>query len=246
VSRALRALRQSFAYFTIFPVGNGATAVAPESGAIAWLPLTGAAVGAIAGSAGYAAFVWLHAGWAFVVAWAVAIALTGAVHVDGFLDACDGLLVTAPPQRRREIMKDPHHGTYAVVGMAILTAFWLAALAAISPRVYPLVMALTGAASRLAVAPVAWVFPYGTGGSMATTMAGRPHIVAVAVAAIGVEALAWRIAPWALVLAPAAALLAVAIAWWAGRRLGGGAVSGDVYGAVIVTAEVSMLLALAR
>lgn len=240
--RALRGLGSALAYYTIVPAGRLAREGAPDAAALAWLPFVGALVGSLAGLAGYAAFAWLQVPWAFLIAWSVAIGLTGALHIDGFLDACDALFATATPQRRREILKDVHHGTFALVGMAVAAAFWLAALAAIAPARYPFVLAFSGAAARLAVMPVALAFPYASGGTMAQTFASRPSIVSLIFNAALVEALAWAIAPWALALAPAALLVALAAAWWASRRLDG-AVTGDVYGATIVTTEVLLLLA---
>ena len=58
-----------------------------------------------------------------------------------------------------------------------------------------------------------------------------------------VEAIAWFVTPWAAALAPAAIAAAWIGAAWSSRRLGGG-LTGDVYGGLIVTIEVLLLLAL--
>ncbi len=241
--RALRGLGRALAYYTVIPAGRHATEEAPDVAALEWLPLVGALVGAIAGFAGYASYAWLQVSWAFLIAWASAIGLTGALHVDGFLDACDALFASASPQRRIEILKDVRHGTFAVAGMAIVAAFWLAALIAIPPWRFPLVLAFSGATARFAVMPIALAFPYGTSGAMTRTFASRPSALSLISNAALVEALAWAIAPWALAVAPAALLVAWAAASWASRRLGG-VVTGDVYGASIVTVEVLVLLTL--
>ncbi|MGA8535484.1 MAG: adenosylcobinamide-GDP ribazoletransferase [Candidatus Tumulicola sp.] len=243
--RALGGLARALAYYTILPAGRHSTGEPPDVAALQWLPGIGALVGVLAGLGAYAAFAWLHVSWAFVVAWAQTIGLTGALHVDGLLDACDGLFAAVPPQRRLEILRDVRHGTFAVVGMAIVAAFWLAALAAIAPPRYPLVLAFCGAAARLAVMPLAFGFPYAATGAMARTFAARPSPLSLVLNVIFVEVLAWAIAPWALTLAPAAALVAWGGAAWASRRLGGG-ITGDVYGASIVVTEVLMLLALSK
>src|SRR4051812_12514897 len=41
------------------------------------------------------------------------VVLTGGLHVDGFLDACDGLLGGSTPERRMEIMRDHRIGAFA-------------------------------------------------------------------------------------------------------------------------------------
>ena len=241
--RALRACADAFAYFTVIPIGKFASSGAPDAYALSFLPLVGAVVGGVAGGIGCAAFAVLHVNWAFAIAWAAAIGLTGAIHVDGFLDACDGLLVTATPQRRLEIMTDPRHGTFAVVGFVAITVFWLLALAPVPPERLPLLLAWSGALGRLAVVPNAWAFPYARGGAMSATFATRPSYVLFALSFLLVEALAWFVAPLALLFAPVAIVVALIGGVWASRRLGGG-LTGDVYGALIVKLEVLALLSL--
>jgi adenosylcobinamide-GDP ribazoletransferase len=242
VSRVLRGLLAAFGYFTILPAGRSEPPATPGAEALGWLPAIGAVVGCIAGLGGYGA-ARLHLPWAFVVAWALAIGLTGALHVDGLLDACDGLFASASPQRRLEILKDVHHGTFAIAGMAIAGAFWLAALAAIAPARYPLALAFSGAAARFAAIAPAWSFPYARGGSLNAAFVARPSLPAAAIDFAGVELLAWFLNPWALVLAPLAIAFAWACARWASGRLGG-VLTGDAYGALIVVTEVALLLGL--
>jgi adenosylcobinamide-GDP ribazoletransferase len=239
--RALRACADAFAYFTVIPVGRLASGTAPDAYALSFLPFVGAIVGGIAGGIGYAAFALLHVNWAFAIAWAAVIGLTGAIHIDGFLDACDGLLVTATPQRRLEIMSDPRHGTFAVVGLVVLTVFWLIALAPVPPERLPLVLAWSGALARLAVVPNAWAFPYARSGAMSATFASRPSYGLFVLSFLLVEALAWFVAPLALLFAPIAIVIALVGGVWASRRLGRG-LTGDVYGAIVVKIEVLALL----
>lgn len=55
------------------------------------------------------------------VAWLLAILtrmlITGALHEDGLADCCDGFGGGTSRQRRLEIMKDSHIGTYGVLGL---------------------------------------------------------------------------------------------------------------------------------
>ncbi|HEY1655715.1 MAG TPA: adenosylcobinamide-GDP ribazoletransferase [Candidatus Tumulicola sp.] len=242
MTRALRGLAAALAYYTIIPIGRRATHEAPGPAALEWLPPIGAAVGAVAGWGGYAAFAWLHVSWGFAVAWALTIVLTGALHVDGFLDSCDGLFASVPPQRRLEILKDPHHGSFAIAGMAIATAFWLSALAAIAPSRYPLVLAFSGALARYVAVVQARFFPYARPAGLAASFVRPPNALALVAIGLAIEGLAWWIAPWTLAIGPVALLGAWLAARWSSRRLGGG-LTGDVYGGAIVVAEIGILLA---
>ncbi|HEU0022331.1 MAG TPA: adenosylcobinamide-GDP ribazoletransferase, partial [Dehalococcoidia bacterium] len=51
---------------------------------------------------------------------AVLAAVTRGLHLDGFMDVCDGLLGGYTAQRRLEIMRDSHVGAFAVVGAVSL------------------------------------------------------------------------------------------------------------------------------
>jgi adenosylcobinamide-GDP ribazoletransferase len=158
--RFLRDLAASFSYFSIVPIPNSDGA--PSDGAIAFLPIVGAIIGALAGFAAYGIWLLTHAAIAAAItAWVLSIGLSGAIHVDGFLDCCDGLFAMASPQRRLEIMRDPHHGTYAIVGMAMLSVLWLYALTQIPPLIMPAVLAITGFLARgltlVVLRPAKWI-----------------------------------------------------------------------------------------
>ena len=43
------------------------------------------------------------------------VLVTGGVHLDGYADTCDALASHASPQRRQEILKDPHLGAFAAI-----------------------------------------------------------------------------------------------------------------------------------
>jgi adenosylcobinamide-GDP ribazoletransferase len=243
VIRALRAIAGAFSYFSILPLGGFSGHEPPDAVTLSFLPLVGLVIGGLAGGIGYAASV-VHVPYAFAIAWIASLVLTGALHVDGFLDSCDALIATASPERRLEILKDPRHGTYAVVGMAVLTVAMLVALAPIPPARLPLAFAFAAGAARVAAVCNAWIFPYARAGASALVFEARPNIAVVAVSALVVEALAWFIAPPMLAVLPVAIVLSLAGGRWAARRLGGGLV-GDVYGATVCALEVVALLCVA-
>jgi len=143
----LRALAASFSYFSILPIPHADEA--PSDDAIAFLPIVGAVIGGLAGLGAYGVWMVTHNALApAIAAWVLSIALSGAIHVDGFLDCCDGLFAMVSPERRLEIMRDPHHGSYAIVGMAMLSVLWLYALVQIPASLMPAILALTGCFAR--------------------------------------------------------------------------------------------------
>ena len=47
----------------------------------------------------------------------IPILLTGGIHLDGFMDTVDALKSHAAPEKKRAILKDPHTGAFAVIGL---------------------------------------------------------------------------------------------------------------------------------
>lgn len=225
-----RALLASFSYFSIFP--SKTFGERADGDAIALLPIVGLLVGGLSGWGAYGVYLLTHSTLACaIVAWILSIALSGAIHVDGFLDCCDGLFAMATPERRLEIMRDPHHGTYAIVGMAMLSVSWLYALTQISPAVLPWTLAIAAAISRFCAsvaASVRW---------------NRFMPVGFLAALVPFFAFLRGAGIWAVGMALVPPLLAAAaVRMFAGGRLGG-RLNGDCYGAIIVVTEITMLLA---
>ena len=155
------------------------------------------------------------------------------------MDTCDALLGGFGPERRLAILRDPHVGAFAVVGVVCLLLVKLAALTALPGGSRTGALILFPCLSRAAVVLAMRSFPYARREGIGTPFANRGGI-----------------GPWiGMLVAPAAALaltglpglalaaLAGGVAWmvgaWATRQLGG--VTGDIYGAVNEIAEVAVL-----
>lgn len=244
MTRVLRAIAGAFSYFTILPAG-AARGPAPDGFALSFLPLVGIVVGALAGATAYA----VHPAGAqisYVAAFVALLVLTGAIHVDGFLDASDALFAPVGAKRRLEIMKDVRHGTFAVVAMGVLVWVWWAALQRYAPSwSFALVLAFACGLARLAMISNAWVFPYARAGETTQQFRERPSVIVAAIMAIAVAGLGFALAPAALLAIPAAIAAGLAIGWWMSTKLGGG-LTGDCYGFGIVVIEALVLLTLPR
>jgi len=149
-----------------------------------------------------------------------------------------------PPARRHEILKDPRHGTYAVVGMFVAGLLWYVSLAALAPARYPALLAFAGALSRAAAVSNAFVFPYARAGDVSRAFARRPAILPIGLTfgalAIG-GFLLWR---------PLAAVVAIALgcSLLGGRAIAkslGGGLVGDAYGFLIVAIEIALTVVFA-
>ena len=61
----------------------------------------------------------------------VSILVTGAIHLDGFADTCDGFYGAKPKEEILRIMRDSHVGTMGIVGVFCLLALKIAILTSI-------------------------------------------------------------------------------------------------------------------
>lgn len=241
--RALRSFAGALSYFTTIPVGRIWKLDAPDAFSLSFVPLIGAGIGAAVGWTLHALLPHVPISIAILVAALVFVALTGSIHIDGFLDCADALLAYVTPQRRLEILKDPRHGTFAVVAMVVLGGAWIAALASLaSANVWIAAIALGTA--RCAAIVNAWLYPYARGGAVTAAFETRPNALLVVMSALLLGLWAWLICGARGVTALVAAfLISLLLGRWAARKLAGGLV-GDVYGMIVSALEPFMLLAL--
>ena len=69
--------------------------------------------------------------------------LTGGIHLDGYMDCCDAIFSRRPLEKKREILKDSHVGSFAVIALATLFMFSFAAFASRNGEAWPLIIICT-------------------------------------------------------------------------------------------------------
>lgn len=111
-------------------------------------PLVGALIGAFAGAVFWLAHLVFPMTLAVVLSTAATVLITGALHEDGFADACDGLGGGATRERALAIMRDSRLGTYGVAGLGFVLAAKVLALAALPAEVVVWLLIAAHAASR--------------------------------------------------------------------------------------------------
>lgn len=249
-------MREALSFLT--PLGG---ARQPTPRALRWFPLVGLTMGLALGG-----LWWLVArAWPAWVAAAIVViadlAITGLLHLDGLIDAADGLLPHLSRHDRLRVMRQPDVGAFGVgVGGAVLLARW-AAVASLRPT--PLLLGGLWCLSRtgMALAATGMTYARSEGGIASAFLAGplepgerpgadrrraprRSLIYPLAIAGSLALAAAWAV-PAGPVSIVAGALAFAAVLWLALRRLGG--FTGDVLGAAGMIAEsVGLLTAAAR
>lgn len=170
------------------------------------------------------------------------VLVTGGVHLDGYADTCDALASHAPPEKRQEILKDPHLGAFAAIRLGCYLVADLALCTAL-PRydaaAFLLAFCLSRALSGLAVA----AFPLARNTGLAHTFATaadrkRLRLVLAALAALLGLLLCLR---GAAGIAMALAAVCVFLYYRRMARVAFGGLSGDLAGWFLQTAELWML-----
>jgi adenosylcobinamide-GDP ribazoletransferase len=232
-------LRTAFGLLTVLPAGGNRWAPAR---AVAWYPLVGVVLAALlAGSAAllYHALSPLLAAALTVALW---VLLTGALHFDGLADTADAAFAPVAPERRLDILRDVHHGTFALVAVVLVLALKVAALATFDGRAAAGAAVLAVVVGRAALLPVMRLFRPARSGGMGEASRTGAHSAAIGVAiAVAAAAALLAFGGQGLALAAGLFLLALASAAWLSGRFGG--LSGDCYGAIIEILEMFALVA---
>ena len=236
-------LRVAAGFFTRLPVPFQSE-VAGESlaRALRAAPLVGLAVGLLGGGAfALARALGLGPLVSALLALALTMASTGALHEDGLADLADGLAGREPGERLA-IMRDSRTGVFGTLALFFSLGLRAAALAQIgSSGEVTAALAAAGATSRgLMPLMTLWLEPARQDGLAAMLGAPRQEVLATAAALAALAAL--------LLLGPGAGIAALAlglaalfgVATLAQHRLGG--YTGDVLGAVQQVVEIAVLL----
>jgi adenosylcobinamide-GDP ribazoletransferase len=169
------------------------------------------------------------------------VILSGALHLDGFLDTCDGLLGGYTPESRLNIMRDERVGAFALAGGVLLLLTKFTALGAIGDRLGALLLAPT--LGRWGMSLALFAFPYARSQGLGREIKDHTTRREIILASLVALPVAWFAGAWLGLLAVGATILVV----WGGsifimRRLPG--LTGDTYGALNELIEISVLLIL--
>lgn len=241
----MAALLAALQFLTVVPPVARRPFQASELGrAVGYFPLVGLLLGAVLAGAATIMAGTVPGGVRAALLLALWMALTGALHFDGFLDTCDGLFGGRTPADRLRIMRDERVGAFAVAGGVLLL---LAKHAALSSLVHPAPALLVApVVARWAMAVVIVMFPYarsaGLGRAMKDHAGPREALLAtVFLAAALVLAGVDPAGPSAMLRGLAGGVVAGGVMLrLALRRLPG--LTGDTYGAIAEVVEAAVLI----
>jgi adenosylcobinamide-GDP ribazoletransferase len=228
-------VRTALAFLTRLPVPLPRD---PDLSRAAWsFPLVGLLVGGAAAATRAGADQLLPPLPATILAIAVAILITGALHEDGLADVADAVGAHVDRARRLEILKDPRVGTFGATALILSLALVATSVAALPTEEAVKTLIVAHVLSRWAILPVGFLPPAKPGGAGSLLRVTWPGLAIATILA----AAAAIVAGAAIALA-AAALTAAAVALLLHRTLGG--ITGDGYGATAKLTEVVVCVTL--
>jgi adenosylcobinamide-GDP ribazoletransferase len=228
-------------FLTRFRVRSVTPDLQSVADAQAWFPAVGLLIGLVVLTVDRLAMRALPAPSVDVLLVVTLVAITGALHLDGLADAADGLLGGYTPERRLEIMRDVHAGTFAIIAIVCVLALKWAGFESLPADIRVEAIVLTPCLARFAMLVGVAAFPYaraaGVGAPFRPALSPRQFIIASGVA-IGASIV--LLGAGGLYATVFAALLALAFGALATRLTGG--MTGDLYGATVEITEALLLL----
>ena len=167
------------------------------------------------------------------------ILISGAMHLDGLADSCDGFAGNTA-EKRLEIMKDSHTGAFGVVGISLLLLVKFAAIVSLSGWEWE-ALVLAPVFGTWAMVLAITVFPYARKNGVGQAFKQGATIFKLLIATIITLAAAALLAGWwGVVIMAITCLVTVLVGVFFKSRLGG--LTGDTYGAIKEVSEAIVLI----
>jgi adenosylcobinamide-GDP ribazoletransferase len=235
-------LALAFQFLTILPWPRSEVRY-PEDlgGSVAFYPIVGAALGSCLVGVHLMGFEVFPEGVLRPALVVLLVILTGGLHLDGFADVCDGFYAGKTKVDALRIMKDPHLGTMAVLGIVSVLMMKVVLLSYLPTEVLCSGLLIFPAIGRGGMVWGMWMAPYarpegGTGETFFQTLCRRHVWTATALLGVWTVLFAGWSAVILLGLAVGATKLFVGYCGW---RIGG--MTGDTLGALNELLEVLTL-----
>ncbi len=116
--KVIRSFITSIAMFSKIPVPDISAGEDDMSSSLAFFPVVGALIGICIIALNlddHLSFIPVAV--RIILTLLIPLGITGGIHTDGFMDTSDALGSYLPSERKLEIMKDPHTGSFAVISL---------------------------------------------------------------------------------------------------------------------------------
>ena len=168
-------------------------------------------------------------------------AISGALHLDGFVDTCDGVAGHKTVEERWRVMQDSRAGAFGIIGVGCLLLVKYVSLNAVPDSWLMQTLVLMPMVSRWAMVYAVFAYPYAKPSGFGTVFkqgARWPRFMVATVITLAVAVVLAQLTGFVIMLA--IWVIVVAMAAYLKGKFGG--LTGDTYGAINEVAEVCVLI----
>ena len=237
-------------FLTIIPLPWRREASPEElGGSIGYFPVIGLIIGLILAGLYWLLSLFLPSAVVSVLLIVSMVVISGALHLDGFVDTCDGIAGHKTVEDRWRVMHDSRAGAFGIVGVFLLLLIKYVSLNSVPENLLMVTLVLMPVVSRWAMVYTVFAYPYARPAGLgkvfkqgASWQGFTTATVITLAVAIGLARLAnityFYLAGLAIMLA--IWVIVVAMATYLKRKFAG--LTGDTYGAINEVAEVCVLI----
>jgi adenosylcobinamide-GDP ribazoletransferase len=210
----------------------------------AFFPLVGLLLGGILAGLNWVFNLFLPAQVVNILLMVALVALTGAMHLDGFADTVDGMAGHKPVEKRWEVMHDSRTGAFGVVGIALLLITQYVTLNSIPVNLMTAALLFMPVVSRWAMVYAIFFFKYARPQGLGTAYKNAtqwPQIITATVLTLAIAGGLYPLLHWTGFIVFGGVLIVATILGFYFRYKFAGQ-TGDTYGATNEVAEVMALL----
>lgn len=214
-----------------------------------YFPVVGIIIGLILAGLSWLLSLFLPLAVVNVLLIACLVVISGALHLDGFVDTCDGIAGHKTPEERWQVMRDSRAGSFGIVGVCLLLLVKYISLNNVPETLLMATLVLMPTISRWAMVYAIFAYPYARPSGLGKVFKQGTNWPKFVMATLIALVVAVTLAPWAGLISKLAFGLIIMLAIWImvlimatylKRKFAG--LTGDTYGAVNEVAEVGVLL----
>jgi len=177
------------------------------------------------------------------------VVVTGALHLDGFIDTCDGLGGHKTPEARWQVMSDSRVGGFGIVGAILLLLVKYVSLNSVPQTLLMATLVIMPVVSRWAMVYAIFAYPYAKPAGLGRVLkqeTGWPRftLATIITLAVAIGSAWWAGATYfylvGLVIMVGIWVIVMAMAAYLKGKFSG--LTGDTYGAINEVAEVGVLI----
>ena len=229
-------------FLTIIPL-PGRREVSPEEvgRSIVYFPLVGVIIGLILVGLNWLLGLFLPSALVTVLLVVSLVVISGALHLDGFVDTCDGIGGHKTVEERWRVMQDSRAGGFGIIGVCCLLLVKYVSMSGVPDSWLMQTLVLMPVVGRWAMVYAVFAYPYAKPsglGKVFKQMASWPRFVIATFITLAVVVILAPLTGFVIMLA--IWVIVIAMAAYLKGKFGG--LTGDTYGAINEVAEVCVLI----